>query len=67
MAYIVTSSTKTNGNREIGRYEDFESAEAAARNAGAIGEPQGSGRDYVYDVDGHEGDDAYGLWIEVPR
>ena len=34
--------------------------------AGAIGDGERSGHDLVYDVEGHEGEDDYGIWIEVP-
>jgi len=61
--YVVTYSIAHQGNREIGEYETMAEAEAAAYAAGAVGEPQHSAGERVYDVAGHEGDDAYGVWI----
>jgi hypothetical protein len=53
--------------RQIGgAFQTLEQAEAAARKAGAIGEGERSGRDLVFDVEGHEGEDDYGIWIEIP-
>jgi hypothetical protein len=62
--FAVIYSRAHQENREIGEYDDIAAAEAAARKAGAIGEPQISGRDQVYAVAGHEDDDDYGIWVE---
>jgi len=62
--YTVSYSKAHEAARTIGKFEDFEAAEAAACKAGAIGDGQKSGRSRVYEVEGHEGDDDYGIWIE---
>ena len=49
-----------------GVFETLAEAKAAARKAGAIGDGERCGHDLVYDVEGHEGEDDYGIWIEVP-
>lgn len=67
MTYIVSYSKAHEAAREVGRFDELDQAEAAARKAGAVGEAQENGRDYVYEVDGHIGDDDYGIWIEVAR
>jgi hypothetical protein len=64
MPYIVTYSTVSYGNREIGRYNSLADAKKAARKAGAIGSGEKNGRAHVYDVAGHRNDDNYGIWIE---
>ena len=64
--YRVTYS-RGQASREIGRYDTLHEAVAAARSAGAVGTGQKSGRDFLYAVVGHEGDDDYGIWIEWPQ
>jgi hypothetical protein len=65
--YVVHYSQAHELPRQIGdAFQTFEQAEAAARKAGAIGEGERSGRDLVFDVEGHEGEDDYGIWIEAP-
>ena len=65
--YIVHYSEAHQLPRQIGgAFETLAQAEAAARKAGAIGNGERCGSDLVYDVEGHEGEDDYGIWIEVP-
>ncbi len=45
----------------------MDAAEAAARVAGAVGEPQIASGERVYDVEDHEGDDEFGIWITAIR
>lgn len=67
-AMIIVSYSKAHEMaREIGQYDTMDEAEEAARAAGAVGEAEKNGRDYIYNVEGHEGDDDYGIWIECPR
>ena len=49
-----------------GSFKTLAQAEAAARKAGAIGNGERSGSNLVYDVEGHEAEDDYGIWIEFP-
>ena len=67
MAYIVSYSKAHETARELGQFDDLDAAERLARKAGAVGEPQTMGRDQVYEVAGHEGDDDFGIWIERSR
>jgi hypothetical protein len=62
--YTVSCGKSHDTSRDLGRFETFEQAEAKARQAGAVGAGQLSGHAHVYDVDGREGDDNYGIWIE---
>ena len=65
--YVVHCSKAHQLPRQIdGEFETLAQAEAAARKAGAIGNGERYGSDLVYDVEGHEGEDDYGIWIEVP-
>jgi hypothetical protein len=65
--YVVHYSQAQQLPRQIGgAFQTLEQAEAAARKAGAIGEGERSGRDLVFDVEGHEREDDYGIWIEIP-
>jgi hypothetical protein len=65
--YIVTYSKAHEPSRLIATAKNFAQAFAAAQNAGAVDEGQRVGRDFVFDVVGHEGDDDYAVWIETPR
>jgi hypothetical protein len=65
--YVVSYSKAHETAQVIGRFTSFDEAEEAARQWGAVGEGQKSGRDLVYDVGDHEGDDDYGIWIEALR
>jgi hypothetical protein len=65
--YTVSYSRAHHDTSEIGQYDTLDEAIDAAREAGALGDGQRSGQDYVYDVAGHEGDDDYAIWIEAPR
>jgi hypothetical protein len=65
--FAVTYSRAHYDNREIGEFDTMREAEDAARAAGAVGKPQISGGDRVYDVEDHEGDDDYGIWITAVR
>jgi hypothetical protein len=65
--YIVSCSKAHDTPRILGRFETFEQALNCVHQAGAIGDGQQSGEDRIYDVDGHEGDDNYGIWIEKNR
>ena len=49
-----------------GAFKTLAQAEAAARKAGEIGNGERSGSNLVYDVEGHEAEDDYGIWIEFP-
>jgi hypothetical protein len=62
--YTVSYSKAHEITRLIGTFNTPEEAETAARKAGAVGEGQNAGGCRVYDVDGHEEDDDYGIWIE---
>lgn len=62
--FTVSYSKAHEARREIGQFDSMDEAEAAARKAGAVGQGQKSGRDTVYDVNDHEGDDSYAIWIE---
>ena len=65
--YIVHYSRAHQLPRQIdGAFETLAQAMAAARKAGAVGDGERSGHDLVYDVEGHEGEDDCGIWIEVP-
>jgi hypothetical protein len=65
--YVVHCSRAHRLPRQIGRaFQTLAEAEAAARKAGAIGNGERSGRDLVFDVEGHEGESGYGIWIELP-
>ena len=64
--YVVHYSQAHQLPRQIGPFETLAQAEDAARKFGAIGDGERSGHDLVYDVEGHEGEDDYGIWIEVP-
>jgi hypothetical protein len=65
--YVVHYSQAHQLPRQIGGlFETLAQAEAAARRVGAIGDGERSGHHLVYDVEGHEGEDDYGIWIEVP-
>ena len=62
--YVVHYSRAHQLPRQIGgTFQTLTQAEAAARKAGAIGTGQRSGRDLVFEVEGHEGEDDYGIWI----
>jgi hypothetical protein len=65
--YIVTYCKAHAASRLIATAGNFAQAFSAARKAGAVDEGQKVGRDFVFDVVGHEGDDDYGVWIETPR
>ena len=65
--YVVHCSRAHRLPRQIGgAFQTLAQAEAAARKAGAIGNGERSGRDLVFDVEGHEGENDYGIWIELP-
>jgi hypothetical protein len=64
--YIVHYSEAHHLPRQIGGvFETLAQAEITARKVGAIGDGERSGSDLVYDVKGHEGEDDYGIWIEI--
>ncbi len=65
--YVVHYSQAHQLPRQIGGpFETLAQAVAAARKIGAIGDGEPSGHDLVYDLEGHEGEDDCGIWIEVP-
>jgi len=64
MIYYIVGLRDDKGACEIGVFETFEQARRAACAVGAVGEPRRSNEgDYLYDGAGHEGDDAYEVWI----
>ena len=65
--YLVTFHEPHEEPRLIATAENFAEAFAAARKAGAVREGEQVGRDFVFDVVGHEGDDDFAIWIETPR
>lgn len=66
--YVVHYSQAPQLPHQIGDpFESLAQAEAAARKAGAIGDGEPSGHDLVYDLDGHEGENDCGIWIEVSQ
>ena len=65
--YLVTFCKAHEEPRQIATAANFAEAAAAARKAGAVHEGEQVGRDFVFDVVGHEGDDDFAIWIETPR
>ena len=64
--YLVTFRKAHEEPRLIATAANFAEAVAAARKAGAAHEGEQVGRDFVFDVVGHEGDDDFAIWIETP-
>jgi hypothetical protein len=67
MTYVVTFCSAHEEPRQIAPAVNFAEAVAAARKAGAVHVGEQVGRDFVFEVAGHEGDDDFAIWIEVSR
>jgi hypothetical protein len=64
--YLVHYSEAHRLPRQIGSvFETLAQAEVAAREVGATGVGERSGNDLVYDIEGNEGEEDYGIWIEI--
>lgn len=63
--FVIHYSKAHEVAERVGEFDTFAQAVTAACRAGAVGEPQQTGDNgWVFDVDGHEDDDDYGIWID---
>ncbi len=65
--YLVMFCKAHEEPRQIATAENFAEAFAVAQKAGAVSEGEQVGRDFVFDVVGHEGENDFAIWIETPR